>query len=65
MRWVRDNLDGHPNFYSCSPDGAVVNWTVLESHLIATLITRVPFTRPGEDILTFIPINIAISPPAQ
>ena len=29
---------------SCSSDGSILNWTVLETSLVATLITVVPFT---------------------
>ena len=31
--------------FSCSSDGAILNWTVLENCLVATLITVIPFTR--------------------
>lgn len=37
-------MDGHSNFYSCSSDGTIVNWTVLESHLVANIIIVIPFT---------------------
>ena len=44
VRWAPDNMDGHSNFYSCSSDGTIVNWTVLESHLVANIIIVIPFT---------------------
>ena len=45
-RWVGNNLTGHPNFYSCSSDGAIINWTVLDTHLLATLVTIIEFSYP-------------------
>ena len=47
VKWGKDNLDGHQNFFSCSSDGAIINWTVLDNYLVATLITIIPFTAPA------------------
>ena len=31
--WAKDNLDGYLNFYSCSGDGRVTNWTIVKTSL--------------------------------
>jgi len=33
VRWAKDNLDGYLNFYSCSGDGRVTNWTIVKTSL--------------------------------
>ena len=41
--WADDNLDGYLNFYSCSSDGRVTNWTIMESNMLATHVVLLPF----------------------
>ena len=41
--WADDNLDGYLNFYSCSSDGRVTNWTIMESNMLATDVVLLPF----------------------
>ena len=41
--WAEDNLDGYLNFYSCSSDGRVTNWTIMESNMVATDVVLLPF----------------------
>ena len=31
--WAKDNLDGYLNFYSCSGDGRITNWTLVKTSL--------------------------------
>ena len=47
MQLVGDKSLFNPmcTMFSCSSDGAILNWTVLENCLVATLITVIPFTR--------------------
>ena len=33
VKWAKDNLDGNLNFYSCSGDGRVTNWTLVKQTL--------------------------------
>ena len=41
--WADDNLDGYLNFYSCSSDGRVTNWTIMESCMLPTHVILLPF----------------------
>ena len=43
--WTIGPIIGQLTMSSCSSDGAILNWTVLENCLVATLITVIPFTR--------------------
>jgi len=55
VRWVQDNLDGYQNFYSCSSDGRVTNWTMVRTTLWHTEACLLPFDRPlrnSEDLAT-------------
>ena len=46
MCWAADNLDGYQNFYSCSSDGRVTNWTIVKSTLWHTDQLLLTFNRP-------------------
>ena len=45
VHWAKDNLDGYMNFYSCSGDGRVTNWTIVKTSLWYSDLLQVSFTK--------------------
>ena len=48
--WAPDNLDGYQNFYSCSSDGRVTNWTIVKNALWHCDQLCIDFDRPLQNI---------------
>ena len=48
--WAPDNLDGYQNFYSCSSDGRVTNWTIVKNTLWHCDQLCIDFDRPLRNI---------------
>ena len=48
--WAPDNLDGYQNFYSCSSDGRVTNWTIVKNVLWHCDQLCIDFDRPLRNI---------------
>uniref|UniRef100_A0A6Q2Y5Z2 Dynein axonemal intermediate chain 1 n=1 Tax=Esox lucius TaxID=8010 RepID=A0A6Q2Y5Z2_ESOLU len=40
VRWQKDDMDNHQNFFSVSSDGRVVSWTLVKSELVFTDIIK-------------------------
>ena len=45
VKWAKDNLDGYLNFFSCSGDGRVTNWTIVKTSLWHSDFLQVDFTK--------------------
>ena len=45
VKWVKDNLEGYLNLYSCSGDGRVTNWTLVKQTLWHTDTCRLTFMK--------------------
>ena len=54
VKWAKDNLDGYLNFYSCSGDGRVTNWTLVKQTLWYADTCMLNFLKPltnSEEVL--------------
>ena len=45
--WAEDDIDRYRNFYSCSADGRVIQWTVVQTRLRHSGLYQ--FLGPGKD----------------
>ena len=52
VNWAKDNLDGYMNFYSCSGDGRVTNWTIVKTSLWFSDLLVVNFNKQLKNFKT-------------
>ena len=57
VHWAKDNLDGYMNFYSCSGDGRVTNWTIVKTSLWFSDLLVVNFTKELQNFKNPVPMT--------
>ena len=57
MHWAKDNLDGYMNFYSCSGDGRVTNWTIVKTSLWFSDLLVVNFKKELQNFKNPVPMT--------
>ena len=57
VHWAKDNLDGYMNFYSCSGDGRVTNWTLVKTSLWFSDLLVVNFTKQLKNFKNEVPMT--------
>ena len=57
VNWAKDNLDGYMNFYSCSGDGRVTNWTIVKTSLWFSDLLLVNFNKKLKNFKTEVPLT--------
>ena len=57
IHWAKDNLDGYMNFYSCSGDGRVTNWTLVKTSLWFSDLLVVNFTKELKNFKNTVPMT--------
>ena len=57
VHWAKDNLDGYMNFYSCSGDGRVTNWTIVKTSLWFSDLLVVSFTKELQNFKNPVPMT--------
>ena len=57
VHWAKDNLDGYMNFYSCSGDGRVTNWTIVKTSLWFSDLLVVNFKKELQNFKNPVPMT--------